>query len=51
MDTSSGEELEVLNKRHQPKSTSLSSRSERTDSESSLQSSERAANRSEETLN
>ena len=36
MDTSSGEELEVLNKRHQPKSTSLSSRSERTDSESSF---------------
>ena len=36
MDTSSGEELEVLNERRRPKSTSLSSRSERTDSESSF---------------
>ena len=36
MDTSSGEELEVLNQRHQPKSTSSGSRSERTDSESSF---------------
>ena len=36
MDTSSGEELEVLNKKYQPKSTSSSSRSERTESESSF---------------